>query len=54
MFMSLPFIIGIMVDIRYQGIGCFAAWVIWGVMLILSLRLFDALKLRCQKKPEKR
>ena len=26
MFMSLPFIIGIMVDIRYQGIGCFAAW----------------------------
>ena len=31
-----------------------AAWVIWGVMLILSLRLFDPLKLRCQKKPEKR
>ena len=54
MFMSVPFIIGIMVDIRHQGIGCFAAWVIWGVMLILSLRLFDALKLRCQKKPEKR
>ena len=54
MFMSLPFIIGIMVDIRHQGIGCFAAWVIWGVMLILSLRLFNALKLRCQKKPEKR
>ena len=54
MFMSLPFIVGIMVDIRHQGIGCFAAWVIWGVMLILSLRLFDALKLRCQKKPEKR
>ena len=54
MFMSLPFIVGVMVDIRHQGIGCFAAWVIWGVMLILSLRLFDALKLRCQKKPEKR
>ena len=54
MFMSLPFIIGIMVDIRYQGIGCFAAWVIWGVMFILSLRLFNTLKLKCQKKPEKR
>ena len=54
MFMSLPFIVGIMVDIRHQGIGCFAAWVIWGVMLILSLRLFDALKLRCQKNQKKR
>ena len=54
MFMSVPFIIGIMVDIRHQEIGCFAAWVIWGVMLILLLRLFNALKLRCQKKPEKR
>ena len=54
MFMSLPFIVGIMVDIRHQGIGCFAAWVIWGVMFILLLRLFNALKLRCQKKPEKR
>ena len=54
MFMSVPFIIGIMVDIRHQGIGCFAAWVIWGVMFILLLRLFNALKLRCQKKPEKR
>lgn len=53
MFMSLPFIVGIMVDIRHQGIGCFAAWVIWGVMLILSLRLFDALKLRCQKSQKK-
>ena len=54
MFMSLPFIIGIMVDIRHQGIGCFAAWVIGGVMFILSLRLFDALKLNCQKKKKKR
>ena len=31
-----------------------AACVIWGVMFILLLRLFNALKLRCQKKPEKR
>ena len=37
MFMSVPFIIGIMVDIRHQGIGCFASWVIWGVMFILLL-----------------
>lgn len=37
MFMSVPFIIGIMIDIRYQGIGCLAAWVIWGVMFILLL-----------------
>ena len=30
-----------------------AAWVIWGVMFILSLRLFNALKLRCQKSQKK-
>ncbi|MCI6303008.1 MAG: hypothetical protein MR652_07595 [Blautia sp.] len=29
--------VGIMVDIRHQGIGCFAVWVIWGVMFILLL-----------------
>ena len=29
MFMSVPFIIGIIIDIQYQGIGCWIAWGIW-------------------------
>ena len=37
MFMSIPFIIGIIIDIQYQGIGCLIAWVIWLIMFILLL-----------------
>ena len=37
MFMSVPFIIGIIIDIQYQGIGCLIAWAAWVVMLILLL-----------------
>ena len=33
--MSLPFIVGIIIDTQYQGIGCLIAWVVWGVMFIL-------------------
>lgn len=27
--MSLPFILGIVIDMKYSGIGCLAAWGIW-------------------------
>lgn len=27
--MSLPFILGIVIDMKYPGIGCLAAWGIW-------------------------
>lgn len=37
MFMSIPFIIGIIIDIPYQGIGCLIAWMIWVLMFILLL-----------------
>ena len=37
MFMSLPFIIGIIIDIQYQGIGCWIAWGIWLIMFVLLL-----------------
>ena len=37
MFMSIPFIAGMIIDIRYIGIGCLIAWVIWFVMFILLL-----------------
>ena len=37
MVMALPFILGIMIDMQYQGIGCLIAWVAWIVMLILLL-----------------
>lgn len=37
MFMSVPFIIGIIIDIRNQGIGYFIAWVIWFIMFVLLL-----------------
>ena len=37
MLMSLPFIVGIIIDIQYQGIGCLIAWVIWVAMFILLL-----------------
>lgn len=35
--MSLPFIVGIIIDTRFQGIGCLIAWVVWVVMFILLL-----------------
>ena len=37
MFMSLPFIAGMIIDIWHIGIGCLIAWVIWFVMFILLL-----------------
>ena len=36
MFMSVPFIIGIIIDIQYQGIGCWIAWGIWLIMFVLK------------------
>lgn len=35
--MPLPFIVGIIIDTQYQGIGCLIAWVVWVVMFILLL-----------------
>ena len=35
--MALPFILGIIIDTQYQGIGCLIAWVAWIVMLIMLL-----------------
>ena len=45
MFMSVPFIIGIIIDIpigiiidiQYLGIGCLIAWGIWFIMFVLLL-----------------
>ena len=37
MFMSVPFIIGIIIDIQYQGIGSLIAWGIWFIMFVLLL-----------------
>ena len=37
MFMSVPFIIGIIIDIRNQGIGYFIAGGIWFIMFVLLL-----------------
>ena len=37
MLMALPFILGIIIDTQYQGIGCLIAWAAWIVMLILLL-----------------
>lgn len=37
MAMSLPFVLGIMIDIQDQGIGCLIAWIVWFVMFILLL-----------------
>ena len=37
MFMSVPFIIGIIIDIQYQGIGSWIAWGIWLIMFVLLL-----------------
>ena len=37
MFMSIPFIAGMIIDIWHIGIGCLIVWVIWFVMFILLL-----------------
>ena len=37
MFMSIPFIAGMIIDIWHIGTGCLIAWVIWFVMFILLL-----------------
>ena len=37
MFMSMPFIVGIIIDTYHQGIGCLIAWGIWFIMFILLL-----------------
>ena len=37
MFMSIPFIAGMIMDIWHIGIGCLIAWVIWFVMFIMLL-----------------
>lgn len=37
MVMALPFILGIIIDTQYQGVGCLIAWSVWIVMLILLL-----------------
>ena len=37
-FMSLPFLLGILIDIQYPGIGCLLiSWAVWFVMFILLL-----------------
>ena len=35
--MAFPFVLGIIIDTQYQGIGCLIAWAAWIVMLILLL-----------------
>lgn len=37
MFMSVPFILGTIVDIQHQGIRCIIAWTLWFVMFVLLL-----------------
>ena len=37
MFMSIPFIAGMIIDIWHIGIGCLIAWAIWFVMFIQLL-----------------
>ena len=37
MFMSVPFIIGIIIDIQYQGISSLIGWSIWFIMFVLLL-----------------
>ena len=40
MFMSVPFIIGIIIDIQYQGIGCWIAWG-YGLLCLFCCLLID-------------
>ncbi len=35
--MSVPFIIGMVLDIKHQGIGCLIGWGIWFIMFVLLL-----------------
>ncbi|MCR5755194.1 MAG: DUF3784 domain-containing protein [Acetatifactor sp.] len=35
MLMSIPFIIGIIVDIQSQGLGCLIAWGAWFILFVL-------------------
>ena len=37
MLMAIPFLIGMAIDYRHQGIGCLTAWGIWLVLFILLL-----------------
>lgn len=37
MFMSIPFIIGSVIDFKFVAIGTFVAWGIWFIMFILLL-----------------
>ena len=37
MVMSVPFIIGMIIDTQYQGIGCLIGWGIWFIMFVLLL-----------------
>ena len=37
MVMSVPFIIGIIIDIQYQGISSLIGWSIWFIMFVLLL-----------------
>lgn len=37
MLMALPFVIGMMVDAEYPGVGCLIGWAIWSIMFILLL-----------------
>lgn len=37
MVMSFPFIVGTVIDVFKQGIGCWIAWLIWSAMFVLLL-----------------
>lgn len=37
MIMSLPFVMGALIDIQHNGIGCLVAWVIWLTLFIILL-----------------
>ena len=41
MFMSVPFIIGIIIDIQYQGIGSWIAWGGYGLLCLFCCLLID-------------
>lgn len=45
MFMSVPFIIGIIIDIQYQGIGC---WIASYIVFNLSFQNIRIWSLRCK------
>lgn len=36
-FMSIPFFVGVIIDIFYPGIGCAFAWFVWILMFIRLL-----------------